>query len=187
MPWFVPPLVLAAAIALVAVAGDDGRSAAGAERAQRSSAPVRQAMTGRTTQGEPISAVVRGGRLVAFDAQLRLQCIGSDVASTPRRLRWHADVPARGSDGLPTFDQGLTAWQTTWRPALGPRRTVVDRGSIAPRNRRARVGNAATSTVTAEVAGAALTGTLMTSIALKTADGSFATCTAGGVRFRLVG
>jgi hypothetical protein len=184
VPWFIPPLVLAAAIALVALTGEEGRSASGAEPAAGSS-PVRRTLAGRTTQHEPITAVVSGGRLVAFDAQLRLRCLGGDVASTPRRLRWQADVPSRGSDGLATFDHGLIAWQTTWRPALGPGRTLVDRGRVAPRNDRPRAGNAATSTITAEVAGDTLTGTLLTSIAVKTADGSYATCTAGGVRFRL--
>jgi hypothetical protein len=183
VPWFVPPLVLAAAIALVAVAGEDGGSAA-AGRAQEPP-PARVTLTGRTTQGEPITAVVRGERLVAFDTQLRLQCTGGDVGSAPRRLRWSATVPSRGSDGLPTFDHGVIAWQTTWRPALGRRGTVISRRSIAPRDDRPRVGNAATSTITAEVRGDTLTGTLLTSIAVKTAGGSYATCTAGGVRFRL--
>jgi hypothetical protein len=180
LPWFVPPLVLAAAIAGLDLAGQDGRSAASAEHVE-----TRKTMGGRTTQGEPITAVVRDGRLVEFDTQLRLQCVGGDTASPPRQLHWRAHVPARGSDGLPTFSRGVTVWQTTWRPRLGPGRTVVDRGAISRRNDHPRMGSAATSTITAELEGETLTGTLLTSITVRTADGSYASCAAGGGRFRL--
>ncbi len=74
-------------------------------------------------------------------------------------------------------------WPRTWRPAIGPKNTIVDVGSIAPNQDGASaVGSAATSIITAERTGETVSGTLLASILVKDAGG-YATCTARGVRF----
>jgi hypothetical protein len=158
-----------AAIALAAFAWHEDR-------------PSDDASVGVTTQGERISAIVRNSRLVAFETHL--QCT-HDGGFAPMRVHWKGTVPAVGSDGVPTFNDGRTVWQMTWRPALGPRNTIVRRGSTAPANNRPRASGGATSIVTASVADGTLSGTLLTSIALQRPDGSFATCAVSGVRFSL--
>ena len=158
-------------------------------REQLPSAPTgardRAAAGGRTTQGEPITAVVRDGRLLGFDTRLRLTCMA--VGEEPSRLMtlpWRASVPTRGSDGSPTFSRGQTIWQYTWRPVLGPGSTIVDGGSVPPVNTAESLPlapNGATSIVTAAVEGDSVTGTLRASVAME----GIATCEASGIRFRL--
>jgi hypothetical protein len=123
-------------------------------------------LSGETSQGEPISAVVENGRLAFFDASVRQLCEGSDGAMT-RRVRWSATVPVVDGLGEPTQRGGDTNWQYTWHPALGPDRTIVDLGAVPPNNDGRDIGpDAATSTVVAKVADDRLSGTLSTSIAV---------------------
>ena len=98
----------------------------GADRATEAPRPNRVvAYSGRATQGEPMTAVVRNSRLVAFQTHLR--CTAQpEWSSAPLRLLWRAGIPELRDDGAPTFDNGSTV-----------------------------VGNAATSKIRASVADAA--------------------------------
>jgi hypothetical protein len=145
--------------------------------------------SGRTSQGEPITASVSNGRLVAFDTHLRCT-VPSAPRLAPMRLRWGAIVPARGSDGAPTFRDGQTVWLMTWRPALGAGSTIVNRGLIAPANDHPVPGSGATSSIIAKVVRGTLSGDLLTSIAVShtgtgASPGDYLSCSVSGVRFTL--
>jgi hypothetical protein len=174
--WLVR-LIMFPAIALAAFAWNQR----GADRTTEAAQPNRVvAYSGRTTQGEPMTAVVRNSRLVAF--QTHLQCSAKPGwSSAPLRLLWRAGIPELRGDGAPTFNNGSTVWEVSWLPELGPGNTTVKRRRVE----QSRVGNAATSTIRASVAGGAVSGSLQTFIVMEWPDGSYGACSATGVRFSL--
>jgi len=162
----VPPLALRRVLLLVGIAVVTGAACIWLAVAVRSPS-ADNSLKGETSQREPITAVVRSGRMMAFDTTLRQRCTRSGE-SVSVRLPWRATVPIRGSDGQPTFARGRTVWQRTWRPALRRDRTIRDLGSVAPANDASEVGpNAATTIVTAHIVAGQLNGSFQTSILLE--------------------
>ena len=167
-----------AVIALVAVIvarGGEATSHHGGE------ATAHHGPNGRTSQGEPITITMRGSRVGAFDTTVRVDCRGG---LGTKRLHWSATVPEIDSAGHPTqtTSPSATAWQYTWRPALGPNETVVDRGAVPPMNDPddlpAIPRPAATSIIMAERVGGEIRGTLIMSMFVQRSEHGFSHCEA---------
>ena len=148
--------------------------------------PTRLTFAGATSPGPRITAFVEEGRLVAFRARLDLECfVGGSDAPVTMPWRWWATVPPTGSDGVPTVRGAETTWQMTWLPAMGPEGTIVSRGLVPPSNDRPREGSAATSILTATLAGRTLRGRLSASLVVERPGRASVMCTTPDVRFSL--
>jgi hypothetical protein len=186
--WLFRLLVYPAALGLIAMALHQRAAADDAQNPFRKRVGGGLAIRGWTSQGELITALVRDGRLIAFDTHLRCAVVG-DPPKPAMRLRWAASVPAVGNDGVPTFRHGETTWQLTWRSQAGLGHTIV---SVVPAvntpdpspDEAPRPG--ATSIVVASVKRDRLIGMLTTTIAVPiAAPTKNESCWVAGVRFSL--
>lgn len=112
------------------------------------------------------------------------------IATAPRSPRASAAAGSQGTSGSTPVPSQLAPVTASRTRASGinarawpPDDTIVDLGPVAPNQHGASTGGAATSIVTAKRTGERVSGALLASILVEDAGGSYATCTARGVRF----